>query len=183
MQEANGSTDRVDTGTAISPGSAERLNRAESIITSHVLMSLGSGLIPITGFDLLAGLTIQLTLLKRLSTLYGVPYSKNLGKSIVLSFLSTIGGLEAGQTVALSFIKVIPIVGTAVGVVSLSAVLGAFTFALGKVFTQHLQSGGTFLDFDPKVYKNYFREMFSRGKSVVKNLKKTEPKPAVAEAV
>lgn len=183
MQETIGSADRSDVETAVSANSAERLQRAESIITSHVLMSLGSGLIPITGFDLLAGLTIQLTLLKRLSTLYGVPYSKNLGKSVVLSFLSTVGGLETGQTIALSFVKLIPFVGTAVGVVSLSAVLGAFTFALGKVFAQHLESGGTFLDFEPKVYKNYFREMFGRGKSVVANLKKSEPKPTVSEAV
>ena len=183
MPEVNGSAQHSENAIAILPDSAERLHRAESITTSHVLMSLGSGLIPITGFDLLAGLTIQLTLLKRLSTLYGVPYSKNLGKSIVLSFLSTVGGLEAGQTIALSFVKLIPFVGTAVGVVSMSAILGAFTFALGKVFTQHLESGGTFLDFDPEVYRNYFREMFGRGKSVVADLKKNEASPVAAETL
>jgi uncharacterized protein (DUF697 family) len=174
MPNTVSSTDRADTNASTAL-SITRLERADQIITSHVLMSVGAGLIPVAGFDLAAGLTIQLTLLKRLSTLYGVSYSQNLGKGIVMSFLSTIGGFETGQTVALSLIKFIPFVGTAVGTLSMSAVVGAFTYALGKVFTQHLESGGTFLDFEPTAYRDSFRQMFKRGKTVVKDVDSAEP--------
>ena len=40
------------------------------------------------------------------------------------------------------------------------------TFAVGKVFVQHFESGGTFLDFDAATAKTVFREYFAEGKEI-----------------
>ena len=47
------------------------------------------------------------------------------------------------------------------------------TWALGKVFIQHFESGGTFLDFDPEEVKEYFKAQFEEGREVAATL---EPK-------
>ena len=81
----------------------------------------------------------------------------------------------------MSAIKVIPVIGTAVGVVSMPVMMGAFTYAVGKVFTQHFESGGTFLDFDPVSYRQYFREMFRRGRTVARDVKAEAKATSVGE--
>jgi len=114
---------------------------------------------------------VQLTMLQRLSKLYGVPYSENLGKAAVISLASSIGGPGAALTIAASMVKIVPFFGTLAGGLSVPATFGAFTFAVGKVFTQHFESGGTFLDFRASAYRDYFREMFGRGKAVLQEEK------------
>jgi len=170
---------------------AERLKRAERIVQNHTLVSAGTGLIPAPGVDILANLAVQLTMLQRLSKLYGVPYSENLGKAAVISLASSIGGPGAALTIAASMVKIVPFFGTLAGGLSVPATFGAFTFAVGKVFTQHFESGGTFLDFRASAYRDYFREMFGRGQAVVQEEKaaqdpektasdKTAPSPGTA---
>jgi hypothetical protein len=51
---------------------------------------------------------------------------------------------------------------------------GASTYAIYKVFIQHFESGGTFLDLDPAKVKSYFAEQFTKGKKVAVDLKKDE---------
>jgi uncharacterized protein (DUF697 family) len=58
----------------------------------------------------------------------------------------------------------IPVVGQTAGGMTMLATGGACTYALGKVFVQHFESGGTFLDFDPEKVKAYFAEKFKEGK-------------------
>lgn len=50
---------------------------------------------------------------------------------------------------------------------AMSAISGAITYAIGQVFIQHFESGGTFLDFDPKKVKEYFMEQFEEGNKTV----------------
>lgn len=159
----------------------ERLARADRLTKHHVLMSVAAGLVPGPGFDLAAAFAIQLALLARLSKLYGVPYSENAGKGVVYSLFGSLGGTAAGGTVALSAAKFVPVIGTAVGVVGMPVVMGAFTHAVGKVFTQHFESGGTFLDFDAASYRQYFRDMFKQGKTLARRAS-TEAKTDAALA-
>jgi len=42
--------------------------------------------------------------------------------------------------------------------------LGAgITYGIGKVFVQHFESGGTFLNFDAQKTKDYFKSQFKVG--------------------
>ena len=53
------------------------------------------------------------------------------------------------------------------------------TYAVGKVFIQHFESGETFLTFYPEKVKAYYAEMFEEGKkaaeAVASDIKKDEP--------
>jgi uncharacterized protein (DUF697 family) len=73
----------------------------------------------------------------------------------------------------------VPIIGTVLGGVSMSLFSGAATYAIGKIFIQHFEAGGTFLDFNPITVKEYFHTLFVEGQTVAKEMnekkgKKTE---------
>jgi hypothetical protein len=76
----------------------------------------------------------------------------------------------SGALTAASAAKSVPGVGTAAGVMSMSVLGGAATYAIGKVFVQHFESGGTFLDFDPEAVREHFAAEFNKGKDVAASL-------------
>lgn len=143
-----------------------RTRSAERIIQDHVLLALGSGFVPGPGVDLVAAFAVQMTMLKRLANLYGIPFREDAAKSTVTALLGTLGGAGAAAIAAASFVKFIPVVGTVIGIAGTSIGFGAFTYAIGKVFQRHFESGGTFIDLDPRAYREYFREMKVRGRAV-----------------
>jgi len=154
--------------TPVGDASARVLS-AERIVQDHVLLATAAGFIPGPGIDLAAGFAVQVALLGRLSKLYEVPYSENVGKGIVMSLAGSLGGFGAAA-IASSAVKIVPLVGTLLGSVAMPVTMGAFTYALGKVFIAHFESGGSFIDFNPKAYGDYFRTTFKRGKTVASDL-------------
>jgi uncharacterized protein (DUF697 family) len=183
----------VTESQSINGVSDENTASAERIIQDHVLLAVASGLVPGPGLDLVAAFTVQLTMLKRLATLYDVPFRQDAAKSTVTALFGTLGGAGAAAIAGASFLKFIPVVGTAVGIAGTSVAFGAFTYAIGKVFLRHFESGGTFIDLNPRAYREYFREMNVRGRTVAaekqdeaKTAGKVRPRrtaaPAAAEA-
>jgi hypothetical protein len=73
-----------------------------------------------------------------------------------------------------SLAKAVPGLGTATGMISVSILGGATTYAIGSVFVQHFESGGTLLDFDPKKMRAYFSSKLQEGKGVAATLKSGE---------
>jgi hypothetical protein len=47
---------------------------------------------------------------------------------------------------------------------TLPMISGAATFAVGRTFVQHFESGGTYLDFDVAGAKQLFADRFAEGK-------------------
>ncbi len=153
-----------------------RTEQANEILRNYVIASMGAALIPIPIFDLVALTGIQLKMLHRLSQVYEIEYLAHFGKSLVASLLSGLVLTRAG-TILASLAKTFPGVGTATSIVGVSIIGGASSYAIGKVFIQHFESGGTFLTFDPKQVREHFVNEFERGKQVVIELKST-PGPA-----
>jgi hypothetical protein len=73
-----------------------------------------------------------------------------------------------------SLAKAVPGLGTATGMISVSLLGGATTYAIGSVFAQHFESGGTLLDFDAKKMRAYFSTKLEEGKAVAADLKPGE---------
>jgi hypothetical protein len=44
-------------------------------------------------------------------------------------------------------------------------VAGAATYAVGKVFIQHFESGGTLLNFNPDSVRDYYKQELQKGKT------------------
>jgi len=144
---------------------------AEDLVKKSMYVSMAAGLVPVPIFDFLAISGIQLEMIRRLSHLYGVTFMEGkvknlLGALIGGSFPSSVAPLFAGLS------KLIPIVGSTIGAVTLPLAAGASTYAVGKVFIQHFESGGTFLTFDPKTVRAYYEEQFKEGKIVASEIKK-----------
>lgn len=165
------SSAREDTETTIADepvamDDEERSRKADKLIRDHVLAGVATGVIPVPGVDMILSFGTQLNLVRKLSDLYGVPFRKSAAKSCITALLAAVGGVGAGAFIGMSLLKVVPIFGTAMGIVGTSASLGAFTFAVGKVFQQHFESEGNFFDFDAAAYRDDFKELFKRGKEV-----------------
>jgi len=45
----------------------------------------------------------------------------------------------------------------------LPGMAAAATYAMGRVFVMHFESGGTFLDLDPAKAEAHFREVLAKG--------------------
>ncbi|MBN1220226.1 MAG: DUF697 domain-containing protein [Anaerolineae bacterium] len=142
---------------------------ADKIVRSHVIWSLGAGLIPVPLFDLAAVTAIQLDMLKQLANLYEADFSQAQGKA----FVSALTGSTLAK-IGSSLFKVIPGVGTVLGGLSMSALSGASTYAVGQVVITHLEASGQFLDVDLESAKAVYQEAFEQGKEFVLGLKGQE---------
>ncbi|MBF0287240.1 MAG: DUF697 domain-containing protein [SAR324 cluster bacterium] len=139
------------------------------IIKNNVLFAIGTGLIPIPLLDILGTSAIQLKMLNQLSSLYQIPFSKHLGKSLIGILLGGLGVSGLSRT-GWSFAKLFPGLGMAGGIVMMPLATGASTYAVGKIFHQHFALGGTFLDFNPKTVKNHFSDLYSEGHTIVSKI-------------
>ena len=148
---------------AVAAPTLDRETQALAIVKTHVPWAIGGGVLPIPGVDLAAVVAVQLRMLSKLADHYGVPFKRDAAKSVVVSLLGDVLGTTlAGGLVSL--VKFVPVLGTAVGIAALPALAGAVTYAIGKVFVAHFETGGTFLDLDPKKVKGYFQEEFEKAK-------------------
>jgi len=153
-----------------------REKEALQIVRKNMLWAMGLGAIPIPLVDLVSVAAFQAKALKELSDLYEVPFFHHTVKNLVASLISGYGAVYFGQALAISACKAIPVAGPLACLTSLPIMAGALTYAIGKVFIQHFESGGTFLTFDPKKVRNYFRELFVEGLKEVAKINKQQSK-------
>ncbi|MFH1057445.1 MAG: DUF697 domain-containing protein [Pseudomonadota bacterium] len=139
-------------------------------IKNHMWASAGMGIIPVPWVDLAGVTLVQLNMLRKISGYYGVPFMKNVVKNLLGSLLGGAFPAALGAPVA-SATKAIPVIGTAIGVLTAPVIGAATTYAVAKVFVQHFASGGTFLTFDPQKVKAYYAQMFKEGQEVATEMK------------
>ena len=135
---------------------------ADSIIKRHVALAAGAGLLPAPVVDVVALTGVQLNMIQRLSEVYDVEFSRDLGKNILV----TLAGVSFPfmlQMTGIGVLKAIPGLGSVAGILALPALAAAFTYAVGKVMTRHYESGGDLLNFDAKEVQDFFREKLREG--------------------
>jgi uncharacterized protein (DUF697 family) len=136
---------------------------ARRIVNKYMLYSIGVGVLPVPFLDTVGLLAVQLRMLQVLSQHYDVPFSRDVGKKLVSAMLGTV--VPASLSTSLwSAVKVVPGLSLIAGL-TMPAFAGAATYAIGKVFIQHFESGGTFLDFEPAEVREYYRQEFERGRT------------------
>jgi uncharacterized protein (DUF697 family) len=143
---------------------------ADENIKYHVYGALAMGLMPLPLIDFLGISAIQLNLLKNLSELYEVPFSKDMVKNLVGALI----GATLPSMYLSSVSKLMPVIGQSVGLISSSAIAGVSTYAIGKVFNRHFSEGGTFLSFDPEKARAFYEQMFQEGQQLVSEHQKTQ---------
>lgn len=136
--------------------------QALDLVKRYANWSIVPGLLPTPVLDIALLIGIQLRMLSQLSKLYGVPFSKNLGKSIISSLLGSVIPTKFGFGYTGFFIKTIPVIGGILNIAFMPAFAWASTYAIGKVFLQHFESGGTLLTFDPDAVREHYRQELER---------------------
>lgn len=152
---------------------SSRLFIAAEIVHRNVLWTLGACFVPIPAVDLIAITAVQVKMMAELSALYGAPFREGLARKLVVSLMTSVGGLAVGTVIAVSLGKLVPGVGQILGFASLQLFSGAFTHATGRVYIMHLETGGTLLDLDPRAVRDHFRREFAAGKQVASHLQGT----------
>jgi uncharacterized protein (DUF697 family) len=142
----------------------DRKARARKLVEKFSLYSGVAGLLPVPFVDLAAIAGLQLQMLRRISQLYDIPFSKNRGKAVVASFAGTMIPASTGLGVA-SIVKSVPVAGTAIGALTTPAVAVGATYVIGMAFVEHFERGGTLLDFEPPDYHEYIKSDMSLRKT------------------
>ncbi len=142
--------------------------KADKLIKKYAFGSSLTGFIPIPLVDMLGLMGAQRVMLIQLSKLYGMSLSKNMAKIWLTTLMGGVASRAVSPIVGGMF-KMIPGIGTLIGGASMAALGGAATYAVGKVFQQHFENGGTLENFDPEKAKETFEAKLEKGKSVQKN--------------
>ncbi|TVQ65197.1 MAG: DUF697 domain-containing protein [Balneolaceae bacterium] len=143
---------------------AEKDLLAESnrIVEKYSALASGSVLLPIPLVDIAYITGIQLKMLNELTKKYDIEFKRNRGKAIVTALISGIFANRFMFSTAPFLIRYIPVVGYLVAPLSIVLFSSALTYSVGKVFIQHFEAGGTFLNFKPEEVKAHFKKEFQR---------------------
>ena len=139
----------------------DKTKKAHEIIHQSATAAAGVGAAPIPGSDAPIITTIQLTMIGRLTVLYGFDKTK------IVKSLGTGLATLAGKQLATSLLKFIPGLGNVIN----AGVAAAITEALGWYVQQYLKKAALAsakgesieeFSFDWSQYENLFKEVFKR---------------------
>ena len=151
---------------------------ASQIINKNVALAAGVGLLPVPVVDFVGISLINLNMLRELADTYGVPFSENLGKTMVASLLAGLGAGRLAVMGVASVAKFLPGLGTAFSAIALPTFAAASTYAIGRVFDIHFRVGGNFFDFNLKSKQEELKYFYEEGRKAA--LADMEAKAAAA---
>lgn len=159
-------TASIETLEFVTPSEAEaeavskRLDEAHGLVRRYSAWGFGAGCIPVPWIDLAAVTGVQLNMINKLSKLYGVPFSEHTAKNIIVALLGSIVPNQLTWGVLGSAIKAIPGIGAPLALLTMPGFSSAATWAIGRIYIQHLEAGGNLLTFDPVKMRDHFRKEF-----------------------
>jgi len=143
---------------------------ANDEIKNHVIAALAIGLVPLPGVDMAAMIAVQVRMVNKICTIYGVTLRENAARASVLALAGGVlpatlaGGFVSG-------LKIIPGLGSLAGAAGASLLGGAMTYAIGRMFQEHLETHESLIDFDPTKARVAMRREFDTGVSYARNLR------------
>ena len=145
-----------------------RLTRVNKLVRNHSVLSAAMGVVPVPPLTIALILANNLKMLHKLSSVYGVKFRKDVGKAVISSFLGGCGTVSISGRLIWGLSTAIPMAAPVISIVTIPAFGAATTYAIGHLFIQHFESGGTFLTFDPEMVKGHYAELFAEGEKLAK---------------
>jgi len=146
----------TDEAVATPPAKEDRGEVAGKLVDRFAIWSGVAGLIPVPVVDVLCVGGLQVQMLRRLSQVYNVEFSENRGKALIAALAGTMIPATSGIGAA-SAMKAIPVVNLLAAGFVMPVLSAGATYAIGKAFVQHFESGGTLLDFNPPDYREFIK--------------------------
>lgn len=142
----------------------QRFKAALEILSYYRKWTIAAAAAPIPLADAALVSGVQLRLVTRLAKHYGVPFER----VRVVSLLSVLFGGWTPYTLATGVAgaaaRMVPGIGTVIGVATSVGTSTLATETIGKIFIRHFEEGGTFLDFEPKKYRQALDKAKAAGK-------------------
>ncbi len=138
-----------------------RLQEAEAVIKNYMLWTGAAGVIPMPIVDTAAITAFQLAMLNKIGNIYNQQFTANWGKSVIGSLTGGLVSTSIGKGIGRNLLKAIPVIGGITNIIVAPGFAAASTWALGRVFIIHFESGGTILDFDPAKVREHYQELFN----------------------
>jgi uncharacterized protein (DUF697 family) len=145
-----------DEAIAAPASTEDRNDVANKLVDRFSIWSGVAGLVPLPVVDVLAVGGLQVQMLRRLSQIYNVDFSLNRGKALIAALAGCMIPATSGMGAA-SALKTVPILGLLASGFVMPVLSAGATFAIGKAFIQHFESGGTLLDFNPPDYRDFVK--------------------------
>jgi uncharacterized protein (DUF697 family) len=156
MAQTSSASEGVASDEAMAATAANRTETASKLVDRFALWSGVAGLVPLPVVDVVAVGGLQVQMLRRLSQIYDVEFSDNRGKALIAALAGSMIPATSGIGAA-SSLKFVPIVGTLAAAFVMPVLSAGATYAIGKAFIQHFESGGTLLDFNPPDYRDFVK--------------------------
>ena len=134
----------------------QRDQAASKLVDRFSIWSGVAGLVPVPVIDVLCVGGLQLQMLRRLSQIYDVEFSENRGKALIAALAGCMIPATSGMGAA-SALKAVPVVNILAAGFVMPVLSAGATYAIGKAFIQHFESGGTLLDFNPPDYREFVK--------------------------
>ena len=137
---------------------------ASQIIRRHAAYAAAGGLVAIPIVELAICTTIQLRMIAKLCDEYDVAFSENAVKAAVGALVGSVIPISSVGYSVFAAARAVPGVGQFLGILTVPALAGALTWAVGRVFAWHFASGGDLENFDADASKDQFKKEFEEGK-------------------
>jgi uncharacterized protein (DUF697 family) len=160
---------------------ASRREQAAKLIKRYSAASAGFGIIPIPALDMAAIGTSQLLMIRSVAKIYDVDLSKDRVRTIVSSTVGGAAPVVLGGGLS-SVFKMIPVVGTVVGAVTLPSIAGLTTLTLGNALADHLDAGGNLDEMGLAQLRAAFNSEFRAAKAKLSRKKEISTENAEALA-
>jgi uncharacterized protein (DUF697 family) len=134
----------------------QRLKAARKIVQYYRRWTIAMAAAPIPLADAALVSGVQIRMVIRLAKLYGVPFERVRVVSLVSALFGGWTPYTISTGVAGAAARMAPGVGTVIGIATSVGTSTLATEAIGQMFIQHFEDGGTFLDFEPKRYRQRF---------------------------
>ena len=169
----NDNTVVVEQQTTHTPPTPEMTAAANKIATRYMWYCAGVGLVPIPIVDFVGITALQIKLVHELAKHYKQDFNKEIARSIISTMLAgvTTGSLASGTA---HLLRQVPLIGGILGFTTISLYAMGTTYAIGKIFIQHFESGGTLLTFNPQKLQTHFNEMYTEGRAVASDMIKSK---------
>ena len=166
QEQSTGNQEIINMEVAIN-SRVDRATQAHSTVKKYALGSMAVAIVPLPLVDLAAVSGVQAKMVHTIAKQYEVPFSRDLVKPLIASLLGDIITVTMAKYVATNLIKLVPVAGQVSSFASSAALFGAATYAVGKIFVEHFESGGTFLNFEADKMKDHLHQLFEEGQKFV----------------
>lgn len=127
-----------------------RATKATAILNRYAIGSGGAGLITAPFLGMAALTALHLALIRDLSRLYEVEFSKETARGILLALGAAFVPGWLGFGLQKTILQRLPLMTGVVGWVAMAGMSAVVTYGLGKTLIEHFETGGTLADFDVK---------------------------------